>query len=112
MSDEKLCSAAGKASESEHNIEDCKTQKHGGTWLVGVRSNPIMPVGALRMPASELPPCDLDYEKNRRFFHYFLKIRGIVKKLAIFYTIFLLSTSVQFSPLNAVTRQKSRWLED
>jgi len=33
MSDEKLCGAAGKASEPEHNIEDCKTQKHGGTYL-------------------------------------------------------------------------------
>lgn len=55
----------------------------------------------------ESPICDLDYEKNRGFFHYFLKIRGIVKKLAIFYTIFLAAHLGVVLASNAVTRQKS-----
>ena len=37
--------------------------------------------------ARKLSPCDLDYEKNRGFFHYFLKILGIMKKIAVFFTI-------------------------
>ena len=48
MSDEKLCGAAGKASEPEHNIEDCKTQKHGGTYLSVSKDTPIMPTDILQ----------------------------------------------------------------
>ena len=32
----------------------------------------------------ESPMCDLDYEKNRGFFHYFLKIRGDSEKIGDF----------------------------
>lgn len=34
--------------------------------------------------APEILICDLDYEKNRRFFHYFLKIRGDSEKIGDF----------------------------
>ncbi len=41
-----------------------------------------------RLPGTlKSPIYDLDYERNRGFFHYFLKIRRIMKKTAIFYTI-------------------------
>ena len=58
--------------------------------------------------APEILICDLDYEKNSDFFHCFLKIRGIVKKLAIFTLFFSPSSPVQFSLLDAVSRQESR----
>ena len=52
--------------------------------------------------------CDLDYEKNRRFFHYFLKIRGDSEKIGdFFYTIFLAAHLGVVLASNAVTRQKS-----
>lgn len=57
--------------------------------FIGVRSYPIMHTDIVQTLTHGLPSCDLDYERNHGFFHYFLKIRGIVKKLAIFYTIFL-----------------------
>ena len=73
------------ASEPERNVEDCKiTLRH---MVIGVRSNPTMHANIPQVLARKLSPCDLDYEKNCRFFHYFPKILGIMKKIAVFFTI-------------------------
>ena len=51
------------------------------------------------------PIYDLDYERNCRFFHYFLNIRGDSEKIGDFlHYFFLPSSPVQFSLLDAVTR--------
>lgn len=70
MSDEKLCGAAGKASEPEHNIEDCKTQKHGGTWL-----SVLEVTLSCRWVPCGCPPVNCHY------------VTWIMKKIADFFTI-------------------------
>ena len=70
MSDEKLCGAAAEASEPEHNIEDCKTQKHGGTYLSVLEVTlPCMQISRRCLPAN---------------YHH---VTWIMKKIAIFFTI-------------------------
>jgi len=58
------------ASEPERNVEDCKMQKHGGTWLSVLEVTlPCMQISRRCSPAN---------------YHY---VTWIMKKIAIFFTI-------------------------
>ena len=68
MSDEKLCGAATEAPESEHNIEDCKTQKIRRHVFIGVKRYPIMPTDILQALALSYHNMSWTAQKTPNFY--------------------------------------------